>query len=161
MSIPQPGEVAPDFTLADDEGKTHHLADERGRWVVVYFYPEDDTPGCTKEACSFRDANAEILAENADVWGISPQGAKSKARFRSKYGLPFALLADEDHTVATAYGSWIERVKDGLASMRTARRTFLVDPEGRIVRTWETVTPEGHAQDVLRALRDAKSVATR
>lgn len=161
MSIPQRGQVAPDFALSDDAGNPHHLADERGHWVVLYFYPEDDTSGCTKEACGFRDANAEILAENAVVWGVSPQGAASKAAFRTKYSLPFTLLADEDHAVAEAYGSWVERVKDGQTSMRTARRTFLIDPDGRVARAWEAVTPDGHATEVLSALREAKSVAAR
>jgi peroxiredoxin Q/BCP len=157
MDIPKAGDIAPDVALPDENGTIHRLSDQRGRWVVLYFYPEDDTPGCTKEACSFRDANETILTENAVVWGVSPDDAKSKASFRSKYSLPFTLLSDVDHDVTSRYGSWIERVKDGQTQMRTARRTFLIDPEGRLARVWETVTPEGHAEEVLTALREAKS----
>lgn len=157
MSIPAPGDVAPDFALPDHNGTIHRLADQRGRWTVVYFYPADDTPGCTTEACEFRDANETIAARGADVWGISPQGASSKRRFREKFDLSFPLLADEDHSVADAYGSWVEKKNYGKTYMGIARRTFLVDPEGRIARTWEKVTPEGHAADVLAALDHAQA----
>lgn len=161
MSIPSVGEPAPDFTLPDDGGTEHRLADQRGRWTIVYFYPTDDTPGCTTEACEFRDANETIRERGADVWGISPQGATSKRSFREKFGLPFLLLADEDHRVADAYGSWVEKKNYGRTSMGTARRTFLVDPDGRIARVWEKVKPEGHAADVLAALDDARAATAR
>ncbi len=161
MDIPKAGDIAPDVALPDESGTIHRLGEQRGRWVVLYFYPEDDTPGCTKEACGFRDANEQILAENAVVWGVSPQGAQSKAAFRRKYSLPFTLLADEDRAVIEAYGCWIQRVRDGQTQWRTARRTFVIDPEGRIARVWETVTPEGHAEEVLQAIREAKSVTAR
>jgi peroxiredoxin Q/BCP len=155
MTIPAPGDAAPDFSLPDDTGTMHRLSDQRGRWTVVYFYPEDDTPGCTTEACEFRDANETITERGADVWGISPQGTASKRRFKAKFGLPFLLLADVDHAVADAYGSWVEKKNYGRTYMGIARRTFLVDPQGRIARTWEKVKPEGHAADVLSALDEA------
>ena len=156
MAIPRVGDVAPDFTLPDETGTPHRLSEQRGRWVVVYFYPKDDTAGCTAEACEFRDANDEILARDAVVWGISPQGASSKARFRQKFGLPFDLLADEDHAVADAYGSWVEKKYLGKAFWGTARRTFLVDPEGRVARVWEQVKPQGHAAEIVAALDEAR-----
>jgi thioredoxin-dependent peroxiredoxin len=157
MSIPAAGELAPDIALPDESGTVHRLADQGGRWTIVYFYPADDTPGCTTEACEFRDANDTIRERGADVWGISPQGAKSKRSFREKFGLPFLLLADEDHAVADSYGSWVEKKNYGKTYMGTARRTFLVDPDGRIARTWEKVKPEGHAAEVLTALDEAQT----
>jgi peroxiredoxin Q/BCP len=158
MSIPEAGDLAPDIALPDETGTIHHLLEQRGRWTIVYFYPKDDTPGCTVEACEFRDANETIHEKGADVWGISPQGAQSKRSFREKFGLPFLLLADEDHAVAEAYGSWVEKTNYGKTYMGVARRTFLVDPTGRIARTWEKVKPEGHAADVIAVL-DAARVA--
>jgi thioredoxin-dependent peroxiredoxin len=157
MSIPSTGEPAPEFALPDETGTIHRLADQRGRWTVVYFYPADDTPGCTVEACEFRDSNETITERGADVWGISPQGQTSKRKFREKFGLPFLLLADEDHAVADAYGSWVEKQNYGKTYWGVARRTFLVDPQGRIVKTWEKVKPEGHAADVLAALDEAQA----
>ena len=152
MSIPEVGDLAPEIGLPDETGAIHRLADQRGRWTILYFYPKDDTPGCTIEACEFRDANATIHERGADVWGISPQGAPSKKSFREKFDLPFTLLADEAHTAAEAYGSWVEKQNYGKTYMGTARRTFLVDPAGRIAKTWEKVKPEGHAADVLATL---------
>ena len=104
-TMPNVGELAPEFELKDDAGKAHRLSERRGHYTVVYFYPADDTPGCTKEACSFRDNHAEFGAADTEVWGLSPQGPESKAAFRAKYGLPFTLLADEDHAVADSYGA--------------------------------------------------------
>ena len=158
--IPQAGEPAPDFALPDADGTVHRLAAQRGRWVVVYFYPKDDTTGCTTEACGFRDAAAALSEHGAVVWGISPQGASSKAAFRAKYALSFPLLADEDHAVAEAYGSWVERTNYGKTYMGIARRTFLIDPTGRVARVWEKVTPEGHAQEVLAALDATRAQRT-
>lgn len=152
MSIPDVGVLAPDIALPDETGMVHRLLDQRGRWTILYFYPTDDTPGCTVEACEFRDANETIHERGADVWGISPQGAPSKKAFREKFDLPFTLLADEAHGAADAYGSWVEKQNYGRTYMGTARRTFLVDPEGRIAKTWPKVKPEGHAADVLAAL---------
>ena len=152
MTIPVAGEVAPPFALPDASGAVHRLEDQRGRWTVVYFYPKDDTPGCTVEACGFRDANSAIAERGADVWGISPQGAASKRAFGDKFGLDFPLLIDSDHAVAAAYGSWVEKTNYGKTYMGVARRTFLVDPEGRIAHVWEKVRPEGHPAEVLAAL---------
>jgi len=156
VAIPAVGDDAPDIALPDESGTIHRLADQRGRWTIVYFYPKDDTPGCTVEACEFRDANETIHERGADVWGISPQGATSKRAFREKFGLPFILLADEDHAVAEAYGSWVEKQNYGKSYMGVARRTFLVDPDGRIARTWPKVKPEGHAAEVIAALDEAQ-----
>lgn len=152
MSVPAVGDPAPEIALPDETGRVHRLADQRGRWTIVYFYPTDDTPGCTVEACEFRDQNETIRERGADVWGISPQGTASKRAFREKFGLPFTLLADEHHLVADAYGSWVEKNNYGRTYWGTARRTFLVDPQGRIARVWEKVKPEGHAAQVLAAL---------
>jgi peroxiredoxin Q/BCP len=157
MSTPQPGDVAPEIALPDESGTVHSLADQRGRWTIVYFYPTDDTPGCTVEACEFRDANETYLERGADVWGISPQGAPSKRAFREKFGLPFALLADEGHAVADAYGTWVEKQNYGKTYWGTARTTFLVDPNGRIAQVWNKVKPEGHAAEVLAALDEAQA----
>ena len=157
MSLPQPGDIAPDLALADASGTVHALADRRGGWTVLYFYPKDDTPGCTVEACEFRDANDAILARGAQVWGISPQGAASKQAFRDKFELSFPLLIDEGHAVAEAYGSWVEKQNYGKTYWGVARTTFLVGPDGRIAKTWPKVKPEGHAADVLAALDAAQA----
>jgi peroxiredoxin Q/BCP len=156
-ALPKVGELAPDFELPDDEGKPHRLSDRRGHFTVVYFYPADDTPGCTKEACSFRDAHSSFGDEEAEVWGMSPQGAVSKAAFRAKYGLPFTLLADEDHAVADSYGAWGEKQNYGKTYWGILRTSFLVGPDGRIAHVWEKVKPEGHAAAVLAALLEARA----
>jgi thioredoxin-dependent peroxiredoxin len=158
MPIPGVGDQAPPIALPDETGRTHDLADQRGRWTILYFYPKDDTPGCTVEACEFRDANETITERGADVWGISPQGSASKRKFREKFGLPFTLLADEQHEAAEAYGSWVEKQNYGRTYMGTARTTFLVDPGGRIARTWPKVKPEGHAAEVMAALDELQTV---
>jgi peroxiredoxin Q/BCP len=157
MQIPDVGDQAPPIALPDESGAVHDLAAQRGRWTVLYFYPKDDTPGCTIEACEFRDANETIHERGADVWGISPQGPGSKRKFREKFGLPFTLLADEGHEAADAYGSWVEKQNYGKTYMGTARRTFLVDPAGRIARTWPKVKPEGHAAEVIAALDELQT----
>jgi thioredoxin-dependent peroxiredoxin len=156
MSTPQAGEPAPEFALPDDRGTIHRLSDQRGRWTVVYFYPEDDTPGCTTEACQFRDSEAAINDRGADVWGVSPDGAASHARFRAKYGLPFTLLSDEDHAVADRYGAWQLKKAYGREWQGIQRSSFLVDPEGRIARAWPKVKADGHAAAVLAALEEAR-----
>jgi peroxiredoxin Q/BCP len=158
MPIPSVGDQAPAIALPDETGRIHDLADQRGRWTILYFYPKDDTPGCTVEACEFRDANETITERGADVWGISPQGSTSKRKFREKFGLPFTLLADEQHEAAEAYGSWVEKQNYGRTYMGTARTTFLVDPDGRVARTWPKVKPEGHAADVMAALDELQTV---
>ena len=157
MDMPAVGDVAPDVALPDASGTIHRLADQRGRWTVLYFYPKDDTPGCTIEACEFRDANETIVERGADVWGVSPQGAKSKRAFTEKFGLPFTLLADEDHAVADEYGSWVEKQNYGKSYWGVARRTFLIDPNGRVAKVWPNVKPEGHAAEVLAALDAAQA----
>src|SRR4249919_1559431 len=106
MTMPAVGDLAPEFALPDETGTVHQLSDQRGRWTILYFYPEDDTSGCTTEACQFRDIHEDIVASDADVWGVSPDGAASHTRFKTKFSLPFTLLSDEDHAVATAYGAW-------------------------------------------------------
>jgi len=159
MSMPNVGDPAPEVALPDETGAVHRLSDQRGRWTVLYFYPKDDTPGCTVEACEFRDANETIVERGADVWGVSPQGSASKRHFREKFGLPFTLLADEGHEVAESYGSWVEKQNYGKTYMGTARRTFLIDPRGRVARVWPRVKPEGHAAEILAALDELQPVA--
>ena len=153
---PVPGDVAPDFTLPDDTGTPRRLSEQRGKWVILYFYPTDDTPGCTTEACSFRDANDQIEQRDAVVWGVSHLGVGSKAAFKAKYQLPFVLLADEDRAVASKYGVWVEKTNYGKTYMGIARATFLVDPDGRIARAWPKVKADGHAEDVLMALDEQR-----
>jgi peroxiredoxin Q/BCP len=160
MNTPELGDLAPEIALPDETGTTHRLADQRGRWTIVYFYPKDDTTGCTTEACEFRDANATINERGADVWGISPQDATSKKSFREKFDLPFVLLADVEHAAAETYGVWVEKENYGKTYMGVARTTFLVDPEGRIARTWQKVKPEGHAAAVLAALDEAQAASS-
>ena len=146
---PQPGSAAPSFSLRDADGVVRSLAKAAGRWLVLYFYPKDDTPGCTVEACEFRDAEASLQGAGAIVWGVSPDDQPSKAAFRDKFALNFPILSDVDHAVAEAYGTWGEKQMMGTSYMGTHRVTFLVDPEGRIARVWERVTPAGHAAEVL------------
>ncbi len=159
MSTPAVGEPAPPVTLPDDTGTIHDLAARRGHWTVLYLYPKDDTPGCTTEACEFRDSMPEFTKRDADVWGVSPQGVRSKHAFRARYDLPFILLADEDHAVAEAYGVWVEKQNYGKTYMGVARTTFLIDPEGRIAHVWTKVKPEGHAREVLDVLDARRNVA--
>lgn len=155
MSTPQVGDPAPAIVLPDEHGTIRDLADRRGSWTVVYFYPKDDTPGCTTEACQFRDLHADIEAVAAAVWGISPDGSGSHAAFRARYGLPFVLLSDLDHAVAEAYGAWREKTNYGRTSMGIVRSSFLVGPEGRIEASWPKVRADGHAAEVLGAIRVA------
>jgi thioredoxin-dependent peroxiredoxin len=158
MSTPEAGDVAPDVALPDETGTVHHLADQRGRWTILYFYPEDDTPGCTTEACQFRDLHPLLAGEGLSVWGVSPDGASSHAKFRSKFELPFTLLSDEGHRIADAYGAWGLKKNYGREYEGLIRSSFLVDPAGRIAHVWPKVKADGHAADVLatyRALRSA------
>ena len=157
MTMPSVGDPAPGIELPDDTGTIHRLADRRGEWTVVYFYPADDTPGCTTEACQFRDLSPTIEDEDAAIWGISPDSAASHARFRTKYGLPFTLLADEDHRVADAYGAWGLKKNYGKEYEGLIRSSFLVGPEGRIEKVWPKVKADGHAAEVLEALREARA----
>jgi peroxiredoxin Q/BCP len=155
MSMPQAGDLAPEVALPDEHGTLHALADRRGAWTVVYFYPKDDTPGCTTEACGFRDLHGDLDGLDAQVWGISPDRAASHAAFRARYGLPFTLLSDVDHAAAEAYGAWGEKRSYGKTTMGILRSSFLVDPEGRIAKAWPSVKADGHAEQVLDALKAA------
>jgi peroxiredoxin Q/BCP len=161
MSMPAVGDLAPEVELPDESGAIHKLSDQRGRWTILYFYPEDDTAGCTVEACEFRDSNEAITERGADVWGVSPQGPASHRRFREKFGLPFVLLADEDHAAADAYATWIEKQSYGRTYWGTSRSTFLVDPSGRIARAWPKVKAQGHAADVQAALAEEQAARAR
>ena len=145
------GDAAPDLTLPGDAGPIS-LAAHAGRKLVVYFYPKDDTPGCTKEACGFRDAELKLAKHEAVVLGISPDGPESHAAFRTKYKLPFTLVCDPDHTVAEAYGAWREKNLYGKKSLGIARSTFVIDAEGRVAKVFKAVKPDGHAERVLEAL---------
>lgn len=157
MSAPEAGDRAPEFALPDETGTLHRLSDQRGHWTVVYFYPADDTPGCTIESCQFGDIDPQIRAASAQVWGISPDGAASHARFREKFDLRFTLLSDEDHAVSTLYGAWRLKSLYGKESMGIQRSTFLVDPDGLIERAWPKVQADGHAAEVLAAIEEARS----
>ena len=157
MSTLQAGDLAPEVALPDEDGVVHRLEDRRGSWTVVYFYPKDDTPGCTTEACGFRDVNGELEGLDARVWGISQDGAGSHAAFRAKFGLPFALLSDVDHGAAEAFGAWGEKQNYGRTYMGIIRSSFLVDPDGRVARAWPAVKADGHAEQVLEALRAART----
>jgi thioredoxin-dependent peroxiredoxin len=150
------GQIAPDFrlTAVDANGEREvALSDYRGRPLVLYFYPKDDTPGCTKEACGFRDLGAEFEASGAVILGVSPDSAARHTRFIGKYTLPFPLLADEDTAVCQAYGVWKEKMNYGKKYMGVERTTFLIDATGVIQRIWPKVKVEGHVEAVLAALR--------
>lgn len=144
---------APDFTLQSDSGESVTLSGLRGRPVVLYFYPRDDTPGCTVEACEFRDAWGDVKQTGAVVLGVSPDDVPSHRRFRTKFRLPFPLLADPDHRVAERYGVWGEKSMYGRKFLGILRTTFVIDPAGRILQVFERVKPKGHAGRVLEALR--------
>jgi len=146
------GDMAPDFTLPSDQDEQVTLSSFRGKKVVVYFYPKDDTPGCTKEACSFRDANSLFMAKGAVVIGISPDDATSHQRFRAKHGLPFHLLSDTDHQVAEAYGAWGEKKMYGRSYEGIIRSTFVVGEDGKVIKAFPKVKPEDHATEVLEYL---------
>jgi thioredoxin-dependent peroxiredoxin len=146
------GKPAPDFELASDSGERVRLSELRGRPVVLYFYPKDDTPGCTKQACSFRDAYGVFEERGATILGVSPDTESSHVRFKEKYGLPFTLLADSDHEVAEQYGVWVEKNNYGKKSMGIKRSTFVIDAEGNVARAMLGVSPDGHADVVLEAL---------
>jgi peroxiredoxin Q/BCP len=145
----QPGDEAPAFVLADQDGEKVDLASYRGRKVVVYFYPQDDTPGCTKEACQFNDELSAFAGQSIDVIGISADDAESHQRFRGKYGLQFKLLSDPGHEVTTRYGAYGEKMLYGKPTVGVIRSTFLVDEDGRIQRAWYNVQADGHAARVL------------
>lgn len=143
------GMKAPDFNLTDSEGNQHQLSDYEGETIVVYFYPKDDTPGCTKEACSFRDAYQDFREAGVEVIGISPDTEKSHKKFANKYDLPFTLLSDPDHKVSEAYGVWGLKKYMGREYEGIYRTTFVIGPDGEIKRVFENVKPSDHSQEVL------------
>ena len=146
------GQQAPDFALRSDAGETVRLSDLRGKPVVLYFYPKDDTPGCTTQACGIRDAWSDFERAGAVVLGVSPDSERSHEKFRKKYDLPFTLLADTDHEVAERYGVWGEKKYMGRAYMGVSRSTFVIAADGTVKKVFETVKPGEHADDVLAAL---------
>lgn len=146
------GDPAPEFTLVADDGETVSLSDFRGTSVVLYFYPRDDTSGCTRQACGFRDHLDEFGDRGWTILGVSPDGTASHQRFKSKYGLNFRLLSDPDHEVAEAYGAWGTKKMYGREYEGILRSTFLIDPEGRVARIMEKVKPAGHAEALLAEL---------
>jgi peroxiredoxin Q/BCP len=148
----QEGKPAPDFELTSDEGTSVRLSELRGKPVVVYFYPKDDTPGCTTQACGIRDNYDAFGERGAVVLGISPDEESSHVKFKQKYGLPFTLLADPDHKVADQYGVWGERSLYGKKYMGIERSTFVIDAEGNVAKVMRRVKPDTHAQQVLDAL---------
>ncbi len=146
------GSPAPDFTLTSDSGEAVTLSSFRGAPVVLYFYPKDDTPGCTAQACGIRDAWGEFEERGAVVLGVSADSPAKHTKFRKKYGLPFTLLADEDHAVCDAYGTWVEKSMAGKKYMGIERSTFVIDADGNVAKVMRRVKPDSHADDVLAAL---------
>ena len=157
MSALKAGDTAPAFTLATIGGRTVRLADFRGQTVVLYFYPKDDTPGCTKEACDFRDAQADFGKANAVVLGVSKDSTASHEKFAKKYGLPFLLLSDPDVAVCEAYGVYKKKSMYGRSFLGIERTTFVIDPRGRIAAIFPKVSVNGHAEAVLEAVRSAST----
>jgi peroxiredoxin Q/BCP len=152
MSIDS-GNQAPDFTLSDENNTTRRLSDFRGRPVVLYFYPKDDTPGCTTEACNFRDDYSAYVNADVVILGVSPDTTKSHARFKEKFTLPFPLLADDEHVVCKLYGVWGPKKFMGREYEGVLRTTFLVDSNGRIAKVFENVKPSEHSAEVLAAIK--------
>jgi len=146
------GSKAPDINLLDDEGKPFKLSALKGKTVVLYFYPKADTPGCTTESCEFRDADSKILKKGAVVVGISPDTPKSQEKFKTKFSLPFTLLADAEHATAEDYGVWKEKSMYGRKYMGIERTTFIIGPAGKIAKIFNKVKPAGHADEVLASL---------
>jgi peroxiredoxin Q/BCP len=147
------GQTAPAFSLKDQLGQTHKLADYQGRWVVLYFYPRDNTPGCTIEACGFRDQYGSLQGLGAEIFGVSPDDAKSHGRFVEKYDLTFPLLVDPDNKLATKYGVWREKSMFGKKYMGIVRTTYLIGPSGKVARRWDKVKVGGHVKQVAEAVQ--------
>jgi len=152
MTMPAVGDAAPPFSLKDQSGRTVKLSDFGGKSVVLYFYPKDDTPGCTREACAFRDQHTALQEAGAVVLGVSADDQASHAAFAEKFGLPFPLLADTDHSVCESYGTWVEKVFPDQTYWGVTRATFLIGPDGRIERVWPKVQVDGHVKEVKAAL---------
>jgi peroxiredoxin Q/BCP len=148
----KPGDKAPDFKATTDGGETVSLKDFRGKKVVLYFYPKDDTPGCTQEACDFRDSMARFKTKDAVVLGVSPDSVASHQKFKTKFELPFPLLADEGHEIAEAYGAWGEKSMYGRKFMGIIRSTFVIDEKGKIAEVYEKVKVSGHVNELLGKL---------
>ena len=153
MSLIDPGKKAPAFSLKDQDGTAHSLSDYAGRPVVLYFYPKDDTPGCTTESCNFRDNLPRFTASKAAVLGASILDEKSKAKFAGKFDINFPLLADADHAVAEKYGVWQEKSRYGRTYMGIVRTTYLIGADGKVARRWDNVKVDGHADEVLAAVK--------
>jgi peroxiredoxin Q/BCP len=154
MPLIDVGKKAPAFSLKDQDGKTQSLKDYAGKPVVLYFYPKDDTPGCTKEACNFQSNLPNFKKIGAPVLGVSVLDTKSKAKFAGKFNLTFPLLADEDHEVAEKYGAWQERSMYGRKFMGVGRITYLIDADGKVAKRWDTVKVDTHADEVLNAVKE-------
>jgi peroxiredoxin Q/BCP len=152
MALIEPGRKAPVFTLNDQHGQAHRLSDYAGRSVILYFYPKDDTPGCTQESCDFQAALPTLGRRSAVVLGVSILNEASKAKFAGKHGLTFPLLADEDHQVAEKYGVWQEKSRYGRKYMGIVRTTYLIGPDGKVVQRWDNVKVDGHADAVAAAI---------
>jgi peroxiredoxin Q/BCP len=152
--LPKVGTKAKNFTLPDQEGKLHILKEYIGQWVVLYFYPKDDTPGCTVEACQFRDTFPQFKCSRAVVFGVSVDAVKKHAKFATKYELPFTLLSDEEKRVVELYGVWAKKKFMGREYMGILRTTFLINPAGKIAKIYENVKPDGHAEEVLRDIKE-------
>ncbi len=156
MSMPEPGDPAPLFELRDDKGETVHLKDFRGQRVVLFFYPRANTPGCTKEACSFRDEYSAFTGLDVAVLGISPDTVDAQSKFSQKFGFPYPLLADPDHEVAESYGVWGTKKTYGREYEGVLRTTFVIDEDGRIERVFKRVKPEGHSLEVMGYIKDGE-----
>jgi len=154
MAMLDVGDKAPAFSLEDQSGKTVKLSDFKGKTVVLYFYPKDDTPGCTREACAFRDEHSALRKAGAVVLGVSPDSGASHAKFAGKYDLPFPLLADTGHAVSEKYGAWGEKSLYGRKFMGIHRSTFLIDGSGKVAHVWPKVKVDGHVDQVLEAIRE-------
>ena len=152
MPLIEPGAKAPAFALTDQEGQLHRLSDYTGRSVILYFYPKDDTPGCTQESCEFQASLPQMAKRKAAVLGISILDEKSKAKFATKHGLTFPLLADADHEVAEKYGVWQKKLRYGRSYMGIARTTYLIGPDGKVAQRWDKVKVDGHVEEVAAAL---------
>ena len=155
MALIDTGKKAPAFTLNDQDGHTHKLSDYAGRPVILYFYPKDDTPGCTKESCEFRDNLPKFKRSRAAVFGVSILDEASKKKFADKFDLNFPLLADADHAVAEKYGVWQEKSLYGRKFMGIVRTTYLIGPDGKVAARWDNVKVDGHAGQVLEAVRQS------